>query len=221
MELRIGKVLQKATLFQGIKSEECENLIECLAPRIKHYQKNEILLLTGDCVDHIGIVLSGTACAYLEKANGSQTLIANLTSTNVFGEILVSTRTHKSPVTVRATSDVSAAFIEYQRIYSMCAIACTAHISFIQNLLKTIGDKYFYLFERIAILREKSLRARILEYLHTMSDKGKTRVVTLPFSKTMLADYLLVNRSALSKELRKMQNDGIITVNGRIIELTG
>jgi CRP-like cAMP-binding protein len=102
----------------------------------------------------------------------------------------------------------------------MCASACTAHRVFLQNMLKVIGDKYFHLFDRINVLSEKTLRARITAYLYALSDRGKKTVVTIPTSKTMLADYLLANRSALSKELRKMERDGLIVVKGREIELT-
>ena len=219
METCDRAVLHKSFLFQDICDEEYTNLINCLSPQVKHYSKNEIIILTGDSVHHIGIVLAGTACAYLEHVNGSQTLISTLTPMSVFGEVLVSTRTHKSPVTVYATSDVISAFIEYQKVHSMCATACAAHRLFLQNLLKAIGDKYFLLFDRINILREKKLRSRIMAYLYTLGGRGKDASVIIPFTKTMLADYLLVNRSALSKELRKMEDDGIISVNGREIVL--
>ena len=220
MELSIRTILQKSVLFRDIGDEECSNLINCISPRVKQFAKNEIIILTGDSVTHIGIILIGTACAYIEHISGSQTIMSNLTPMSVFGEILVSTRTHKSPVTVYATSDVTAAFIEYQKVYSMCATACAAHRVFIQNLLKAIGDKYFLLFDRINILREKTLRARILTYLYALSEGGEKKTVTIPYTKTMLASYLLANRSALSKELRKMEHDGIIAVNGRKIEIT-
>ena len=212
-------VLHKAVLFQDINDEEYTGLINCLSPQIKHLSKNEIIILTGDFIRHIGIVLQGTAYAYLEHIDGSRTLMANLTPGRVFGEILVSTRTHQSPVTVHAASDVTAAFIEYQKVYYMCEAACAAHRVFLHNMLKVIGDKYFHLFDRINILREKSLRARIMAYLYAASGNGKSKVVTIPFTKTLLADYLLANRSSLSKELSKMERDGIICVNGREIEL--
>ena len=219
MEAYHRAVLQKSFFFDGIDGEECAKLISCLCPQVKHYVKNEIILLMGDLVQHIGIVLAGNACAYLEHINGNRTLISNLTPMSVFGEVLVSTRTHRSPVTVYAASGATAAFIEYERIHSMCGTACAAHRLFLQNMLKAIGDKYFILFDRINILREKSLRMRVMAYLHSLSGRGGSKTVALPFSKTMLADYLLVNRSALSKELRKMQCDGIITVKGRVIEI--
>ena len=219
MESRYKAVLHKSTLFSDIDEDRFIALLDCLAPQIRHYTKNEIILLTGDSVKHIGVILFGNASAYLEHIDGSRTLISNLGPMSVFGEILVSTRTHKSPVTVYAVSDVSVAFIDYQKVYSLCETACPVHRVFIQNMLKVIGDKYFYLFDRIAILREKKLRSRILAYLHTLRRREESVILTLPFSKTVLADYLLVNRSALSKELRKMVDDGIITVTGRVIEL--
>lgn len=219
MELFHRKVLQKSFLFQDMTHEECLKLIKCLSPQVKHFPKNDIMLLTGDSVQRIGIVLAGTACAYLEHIDGSKMLMSNLAPMSVFGEVLVSTRTHKSPVTIYATSDVTAAFIEYQQIHSMCAKACAAHGTFLQNMLKAIGDKYFYLFDRISILREKKLRTRIMAYLYMLSERGENTVVTIPFTKTMLADYLLVHRSALSKELRRMEDDGIVCVKGREIEI--
>ncbi|MCL2572434.1 MAG: Crp/Fnr family transcriptional regulator [Defluviitaleaceae bacterium] len=211
--------LQNAVLFTGIQADDCQKLISCLSPYIRHFSKNEIILFSGASIKHIGVILSGTATAYLEHPNGIQTIMSQLKPLSVFGEILVSTRTHKSPVTLYATSDITAAFIEYERLFSICTTACAAHTMLIQNMLKVIGDKYFRLFDRINILREKTLREKILAYLHILSDRGVVSTVTIPFTKTMLADYLLSNRSALSKELRKMEVDGLITVNGRKIKI--
>jgi len=219
MELNHKRLLQKAALFKDIDENECARMINCLSPYVRHFSKNEIILSTGDYVHHIGIILYGNACANLEHMDGSQTIMSNLVPMSVFGEVLVSTRTHKSPVTVYATSDVTAAYIDYQKVCSMCEAACAAHRMFLKNVLKAIGDKYFLLFDRINILREKSLRSKIMAYLYALSDGGKTAIVTIPFTKTMLADYLLVNRSALSKELRQMECDGVIAVNGRKIEI--
>ena len=175
--------------------------------------------MAGETVRHIGIMLSGMASAYLEHINGTQTLMATHGPMSMFGEILVSARTQNSPVTLQATTDVTAAFIEYERIFSASAAANTAHGLLLQNMLKVIGGKYFRLFDRINILQEKSLRARIMAYLHSLSSKRQATTVTIPFTKTMLAEHLLANRSALSKELRKMQNDGLITVSGREITI--
>ena len=218
METQYKTALQKSALFNGISDKECASLINCLCPHIKQFLKNEIILSTGDYVNHIGIILRGTACANLEHIDGSQTIMSNLAPTSVFGEVLVSTRTHKSPVTISATTDVTAAFIDYKKVCFICETACAAHRLFMENVLKAIGDKYFILFDRINILREKSLRSKIMAYLYSLNN-GKKSTVTIPFTKTMLADYLLVNRSALSKELKKMENEGIIAVNGREIEL--
>jgi len=211
--------MQGVDLFHDISDEEYASLVHCLSPQVKCYSKNEILLLTGDTVHDIGIILDGTACAYIDHINGSHTLISNLAPTSVFGEVLVSTKTHKSPVTIYATSDVTAAFIDYKKIYSMCTTACPAHSLFLQNMIMTISKKYFTLFDRIAILKEKTLRGKIMAYLYSLSKNDKSTTVHIPYSKTMLADYILANRSALSKELKKMEEDGLIVVNGREVEL--
>ena len=217
MNIDHNTALRKATLFCNMDAEEMESLIGCLSPQVKSFAKNEIILMAGEPIRHLGIVLYGNACAYSEQSDGSRMMMSNLSASSVFGEILVSTRTHISPVTIYAESDVAVVFIEYKNIYSICAKACHAHSLFLQNMLKVIGDKYFYLFDRINILREKTLRARIMAYLHSLEVKDGT--VTLPFSKTMLAGYLLANRSALSKELSKMERDGIITMDGRVIKI--
>jgi len=209
-----------AVLFRGIEKDSAQKLISCLSPRVKQYAKNEIILMTGDTVRHIGIILTGSANAYISHIDGTQTLMSSFTAMSVFGEILVSIQNHKSPVTIYAASDVTAAFIEYDRVFSICSQACGAHSLFIQNLLRVISEKYFRIFDRINILREKTLREKILAYLHGLSHQKGAVMVTLPFSKTMLADYLLANRSALSKELRKMEDEGLIVVNGREVEIS-
>ena len=214
-----GAVLRKAYLFQGMGDQECAALIDCLSPQVKHYAKNETILFTGDSISHIGIVLRGAARAYLEHVNGDQAIMSTLAPMSVFGEIVASTRTHQSPVTVSAETDATVAFIDYTRVCSVCASACAAHRLFLQNMLTVIGDKYFQLFDRIGALREKTLRSKILAYFFTLSDNGESRAVTIPFTKTTLADYLLANRSALSKELQKMERDGLIEVKGRNVKL--
>ncbi|MCL2248245.1 MAG: Crp/Fnr family transcriptional regulator [Oscillospiraceae bacterium] len=220
------KTLASTDLFAEIDETKAAALLSCLNPVVRKYAKSEIIIRAGDSVQSIGIMLSGKARAYAEEHYGNQTLMANLTPLSVFGEILVSTRTHKSPVTIYAATDVTVAFIEYEKTFATCAQKCSAHRRYVQNLLKVIGDKYFQMFDRINILREKTLRDKILAYLHTLKKgSGNTRenqkgiIIKLPFSKTTLAEYLLANRSALSRELRKMENDGLITVNGRKISL--
>jgi len=220
MEITLKRTMQKAFLFQGMDDEEYANLISCLSPQVKNYSKNEVLLLAGDSVYQVGIILSGTAHAQLEHVDGRKTIMSILTPMKVFGEALASTETHRSPVTIYAVTDVTAALIEYKKVYSMCATACAAHRVFLQNMLKVLGDRCFYLFDRINILREKSLRSKIIAYLYTLSDSGAATTVTIPFTKTVLADYLLANRSALSKELSKMERDGLIAVNGREVSLS-
>jgi len=219
MESNHRAALQKAYLFQDIGDEEYACLISCLSPQIKCFSKNETLFFVGDLVEHIGIILSGTAFAYSEHIGGDRTIMSMLTPMKVFGEIIASTSIKQSPVTICAASNVTAAFIRYENVHSMCTAACMAHRVFIQNLLKVIGDKYFSLFERINILREKTLRLKIMAYLYSLRGGDERKTVTIPYTKTILADYLLANRSALSKELRKMENDGLITVNSRTIEL--
>jgi len=220
------RTLATTNLFAEIDETEATALLNCLTPLVRKYAKNDIIIRAGDTVQSIGIMLSGKARAYAEEHYGNQTLMANLTPLSVFGEILVSTRTHKSPVTIYAATDVTVAFIEYEKTFAMCAQRCNAHRRYVQNLLKVIGDKYFQMFDRINILREKTLREKILAYLHILKKSGGNRVenqekitVKLPFSKTTLAEYLLANRSALSRELRKMEHDGLITVNGREISI--
>lgn len=216
------KKLIHADLFADIDASDAEKLVTCLSPYIKRYIKNEIIIAAGDYVQSIGVILTGRARAYAEDFDGNRTLMTNLTPMSVFGEILVSTRTHKSPVTVYAASEVTVAFIEYEKVFSMCADGCSVHREFVQNMLKAIGDKYFQLFDRINILREKTLRDKILAYLHALNEREggapeAPGTITLPFSKTMLAEYLLSNRSALSRELRRMADDGIIAMNGKTI----
>jgi len=212
--------LQRAYLFQGIGGLECAALLDCLAPKVKHFSRNETIFFTGDSISHIGVILGGTARAYLEHANGDQVIMSTLTPLSVFGEILASTRSQQSPVTVCAASDVTAVFIDYKKVCTPCPKACEAHRAFMQNMLTVIGDKYFQLFDRISILREKTLRSKIIAYFFSLSGSGEASSVTIPFSKTLLADYLLANRSALSKELKNMERDGLIAVNGRDVTLS-
>ena len=212
-------ILKKADLFQGMNNKEFTSLINCFSPQVRYFSKGELVILAGYPVSRIGIILSGNAVAFSEHIDGNQTIMANLVTSSVFGDALSGTKTRKSPVTICAITDITVAFIEYDHILSMCSCGCSVHKMLLQNLLKSISDKCFALFDRINILRERTLRQRIEAYLRKLTNGEELTEVTLPFTKTMLADYLLANRSALSKELSKMQREGLIEVKGRRIRI--
>ena len=213
--------LYKSALFENVGQAELDQLTDCLSPAIKTYSQGETIVLAGYPLKELGVVLSGTALAYAEKPDGERFLMRVMRPMSLFGELLAGSNQERvSPVSVYASSkSVAVAFIEYQKVITSCGNACVGHRTLLENMLKIVAQSYFTLFERLGLLREKSLRTRLTAYFSALEKGQGTGTVTLPFSKSTLAEYLFVNRSAMQKELAKMEADGLIAVSGRRIAL--
>ena len=80
-------------------------------------------------------------------------------------------------------------------------------------------QKNLLLSNRIFCTSPKTIRSRLLTYFSRLSVKYGSSTIQIPFNRQQLADYLNLDRSALSKELGKMQQDGLIEYHKNMIYL--
>ena len=203
------RVLQSSALFRGMSEEEIRQLVRCLGAPVRTYGKGAFLWQQGDVVDQAGIVLRGVVDAVQYRDDGSVQLVARQTVGGVFGDLLMAAG-QPSPVSLQATEESDVLYLPVDNILSSCSSCCPCHTLLRRNLLQEASEKFWALRQRLRYLAEPSLRARLLLYLRDEQKKAGTAVFTIPYNRQQLADFLAVNRSAMSRELSRLQDDGVL-----------
>lgn len=203
-------ILKKNKLFKSVDKEDIGNLLKCLSAKTKTYSKNDIIHMDGDNISYIGIILSGRVQIIKEDYFGNRTILSNLDEGEIFGEAFACANISKIPVTVISATESVILFIDYKRIITVCSSCCVFHLKLIGNMLNILATKNLMLNHKIDCLSKRTTRERLLTYLSFQSKKAESNSFTIPFNRQELADYLCVDRSAMSSELGKMRDEGIL-----------
>ena len=205
-------------LFSGISEEDMLSLLRCLGIVTKSYKKNSVIIPFETKMTAIGIVLSGNVEVIKEDINGNKIILSKLSENDIFGETIVCAGIEKSPVSVMAMSKCEILFISFDKVLGTCSNACHFHKTLVQNMLKVIAKKNLLLNTQIDLLGKKTIREKLLTYLRTVKKEKNNNKFFIPFNRNELADFLCVDRSAMSRELCKMRDDGIITFDKNYFE---
>ncbi len=208
--MEVLDVLSDNILFARISRDDLPSLLSCLGVRKKRFSPGESPVLMGDEVRELGLMLSGEAHITKTDDEGTRIILSELGRGDIFGEALACAGIESSPVSVTAQTDCEIMFLPIRRVVTSCASACAFHVLLIENLLRLIAEKNILLSGRIDILSKKTTREKLLQYLSGQADKTGKGTFLIPFSRDELADYLCVNRSAMSRELCRMRDEGLI-----------
>ncbi|MGI5900755.1 MAG: Crp/Fnr family transcriptional regulator [Christensenellales bacterium] len=211
--------LQKVPLFVNISAHDLPTLMSCLSATIKSYEKDEIIFMAGDPATCVGIILSGKAHVQSEDFMGNRTIIAALDEGDLFGESMACAHVEKLPVSVVATESCRVMLIDYRKIVSICPSSCSFHSRLIENMLTIVASKNVILNQKVEIISRRSTREKLITYLSAQAQKAGGSSFTIPFSRQDLADFLCVERSAMSAEISKLQRDGMIKTSKNKFEL--
>ena len=205
------EILKNIELFSGIKETDLPVLLGCLSAKQVHYEKGGIVFLSGECIRCFGIVLSGQVQIYQEDYYGNRSILGHVGPGGLFAESFACAEVKELPVSVQASADSELLFIDCTRIASPCANACAFHASLIRNLLNTIAKKNIALTQKIELTAKRTTREKLLAYLSAEARRAKSSNFKIPFNRQELADYLAVDRSAMSAELGKLRDEGVLT----------
>jgi CRP-like cAMP-binding protein len=203
-------ILKKAAIFQNVNEKNIESMLNCLGAYEQNYNKNDILLLAGDTVTSVGIVLCGSAQIVREDIMGNRTIVSEISAGDMFGEAFACANVGKSPVTVLTTTGCSVMFIQFKRIVTTCSSSCSFHTRLIENMLSLIAQKNIFLNNKIDILSQRTIREKVMAYFFMQVQRTGSKKFKIPFTRDELADFLCVNRSALSRELCNMREEKIL-----------
>ena len=212
-------LLIKYPLFQGVSEAEFDSLVKCLGCTFKAYKKNETLHLAGDFVREIGMVVNGSVHIIKDDPWGNSNIIAEIPAGEMFAEGVVCGGVGILPVTVRAAIDMEAMFFDFQRMITTCTSACVFHTLLIRNMIGVFARKNIALVGKMEHLTQRTTRDKLLAYLSAQARQAGGGNFEIPFNRQELAEYLSVDRSAMSRELSKMQDEGILLFHRNHFEL--
>lgn len=202
--------IKKCPLFAGIEEKQLRTLLDCLAASQKHYPKNSFVFRAGEAVTAIGIVLSGSVHIIQEDFWGNRVILANIENGGLFGEAFSSAEIEQLPVSVLAVQSADILLVDYRRIITNCSSACVFHAQLIKNMLRILAGKNIMLTQKMELLSRRRTRDKLLAYLSAQALRAGNNTFVIPFNRQELAEYLAVDRSAMSSELAKMQQEGVL-----------
>ena len=204
------EVLQKIPLFRGMTKNEITALLKSLNAREQDYEKNDLILHAGSKPGVIGIVLSGSVTILSDDIWGNRTILSHVEKGGIFAEAYALLEDVPMLVDVMANEGCSILMLKTKGILSSVVSQNSWDYKFLRNLLLISSKKNLNLSGRSFHTSPKTIRERVMSYLNTLSLQNDNTEFDIPFDRQQLADYLNLERSALSKELGKMQKEGII-----------
>lgn len=204
--------LARTPLFAGTTEEEIKQMLTCLKAVERNYKKGETIYCAGDVTTEIGLVLSGSVLIENVDAWGNCSVLDKVGEGRIFAESYACVPGERLMVNVTAQEPAGILFLDVTKMLQICPNACSYHQKLLKNLLSVSARKNLRLSRRIFNTSSKSIRGRLLSYLSYESMQHAGSEFDISYNRQQLADYLSVNRSALSKELGKMQKEGLIRV---------
>lgn len=206
---RYFSIMKESLPFKGFSDEELLYVAKALNLTPDTYIKGAVIFSQGDIVNQAGLLLQGTVIAESISYSGERRIIQTHRTGALFGDVLMSSQHHPTPVSVIAKEDCTVVFLNFEKIAeNACNPLCRKVLT---DMLHGIADKFWGLNRKIAYLSCKSLRGRIAMFLLDMQKEYSSSTYLLPYSREELASLLGANRTALSRELGRMQRDGLIS----------
>ncbi|MDW5300308.1 MAG: Crp/Fnr family transcriptional regulator [Sedimentibacter sp.] len=212
-------ILTTVDLFNGIKKSDLHPLLSCLSAEVIHYKKGQTVFFSGESIKQIGIVLSGQVYVIKDDYYGNRSILNIINAGNLFGESFAYANIKTLPVSIITSTESELLFIDSKKLAVPCAKVCEFHIRLIQNLLNIVSKKNISLTHKIEFTSKRTTREKLLAYLSAEAKKAENSNFYIPFNRQELADYLSVERSAMSAELSKLRNDGILKYHRNQFEL--
>lgn len=204
---------KKNELFNNLTDIEIEKVLKCTEASILKYKKNNVICTYNDFNNKIGIVIEGIITIARIDESGTHLILANIKENGLFGLSLALSKYNYDDIYIYASTDCKALMMDSTTIMQACDQNCHCHIKLLKNLVLTIATKNMLLVRKQCHMSCKSIRKKITSFLMEQLTINNSSEFDIPMNRQELADYLGVDRSALSAELSKMQKEGLITYN--------
>lgn len=202
--------LKHTKLFAGVNDEEISAMLDCLQAKLLSYKKGDYVFRQGEPIDKIMVLLEGKLLIQKDDFWGNRSIVNVIDIGEMFGEAYVAPESGAILNDVIANADSVVIFFDIRKIISVCPSACDFHSRVVQNMFFAISEKNRKLIQKLGHLSKRSIRAKLISYLSEESKRQNQNTFTIPFNRQQLADFLSVDRSAMSSELCKMRDEGFL-----------
>ena len=202
--------LKKCGLFEEIEEENLTAMLDCLGAKVFSVKKDMTIFREGTPAKYIGLILSGTVQMVQDDFYGNRSIVTSISENGLFGESFACAGITSLPVSFIASKDCEIMLIDCKRITNTCCNACSFHKQVIFNLLHLVARKNLDFHQKIEITSKRSTKEKLMTYLLSVAKQTGSSSFTIPYDRQALADYLGVERSAMSAEIGKLRKEGII-----------
>lgn len=203
-------VLLHTQLFSGVNEDELFTMLSCLQARVRTYKKGEYVLRQGERHASITVLVQGKLHIQCDDYWGSRSIINIVDVGEMFGEAYAAPDSGALLNDVLAIEDSAVVFLDLERVLSGCPTACKFHAAVAQNLFFAISEKNRKLVQKLGYMSKRTTREKLMAYLSDEAKRQGSGTFSIPFNRQQLADFLSVDRSAMSGELSRMRRDGLL-----------
>lgn len=203
-------ILKKTKLFSGVGEDDVTSMLSCLGARLKSYKKGEFVLRQGEHLSDIVVLVEGKLHIQKDDYWGNRSILGLIEIGEMFGEAYVSPESSSLLNDVVAVEDSTAIFFDVKRIITTCPSACRFHSMVVQNMFFAISEKNRKLVQKLGHMSKRTTREKLISYLSEEAGRQNSSSFSIPFNRQQLADFLSVDRSAMSNELCKMRDEGLL-----------
>lgn len=203
-------ILKKTKLFSGVGEDDVTSMLSCLGARLKSYKKGEFVLRQGEHLSDVVVLVDGKLHIQKDDYWGNRSILGLIDVGEMFGEAYVSPESSSLLNDVVAVEDSTAIFFDVKRIITTCPSACRFHSMVVQNMFFAISEKNRKLVQKLGHMSKRTTREKLISYLSEEAGRQNSSSFSIPFNRQQLADFLSVDRSAMSNELCKMRDEGLL-----------
>lgn len=203
-------ILKQTKLFSGVGDDEISSMLSCLGATLRVYKKGEFVLRQGERLSEIMVLAEGNLHIQSDDYWGNRSILGEICAGEMFGEAYAAPESGALLNDVAAVTDSAVVCFDVKRILTSCSSACRFHTIVVQNLFFAISEKNRKLVQKLGVLSKRSTREKLISYLSEQSKRQNSASFSIPFNRQQLADFLSVDRSAMSNELCKMRDEGLI-----------
>lgn len=202
--------IKKTKIFAEISEFDMQALAYCLKIKFRNYNKNDTIIAQGQPVEDVAMLLKGGAKIENIDSFGDISLITKLKAGDVYGveNGFMGETTYKDTLT--ATENCLVMLMNRHRLLTPCENKCKRHDIVMRHLIQMVIERNYELSEKLKFLSKKNIKEKVLAYLQAQSKKAGSLYFDIPYNKTELANYLSVDRSALSTTLSRLREEGLI-----------
>lgn len=203
-------LLKHTPFFLAMSDEEILSILQCMKAAVTPYPKGSYIMRAGNSTEVMGIVLSGSAIIIQEDVWGHRNILDMLAPGDSFGEVFAASMGSVLNVSVVAEADCQVLMLNINRILSACPNTCAHHTQLIRNLVNVISHKCLRIHNKVNHISRCSTKDKLLSYLSSEAERSGSLTFTIPYNRQQLADYLCVERAAMSVALSQLQRDGVL-----------